>query len=150
MEIGDENLAFLILFVTLGRLYGRMIKRPEARALLVFSGLVLIVGVLFYMHVEHWSFINAVYFCVVTLGTVGYGDIIPTTDVGKLFTVMYIIIGLSILGGFFATAGQLIDLQRWSSLRPVPPDLTEEIEALAKEREQLASPFHREEASNSE
>ncbi len=60
------------------------------------------------MNVEHWSLVNAVYFCVVTLGTVGYGDITPTTDVGKIFTTVYIIVGLSILGGFFATAGRLL------------------------------------------
>jgi Trk-type K+ transport system membrane component len=67
-------LAFLLLFVTLGRLYRDMIKQPETRALLVLAVVVLGVGVLFYMNVEHWSFINALYFCVVTLGTVGYGD----------------------------------------------------------------------------
>ena len=100
-------LAFLFLFVALGRLYRDMVKQPETRALLISAALLVLGGVVFYTRVEHWSVLNAVYFCVVTLGTVGYGDITPTTDLGKLFTIFYIILGLGIVGGFFATAGKL-------------------------------------------
>jgi|GEM_PF-273725 voltage-gated potassium channel len=123
-------IAFLLLFVTLGRLYRDMIKQPETRALLIMVVLVLAIGVGFYMRVEGWSLLDTLYFCVVTLGTVGYGDITPKTDEGKLFTVFYIIIGLGVIGGFFATLGRLIDPQRLLSLRITPPDL-------AKERERL-------------
>jgi voltage-gated potassium channel len=140
--------AFLVLFVTLGRLYRDMLKQPETRALLLLVGLVVIVGVVFYMNVEHWSFINAAYFCVVTLGTVGYGDITPTTDLGKLFTAAYIVVGLGVIGGFFATLGKLIDPQRLLSRRFTTLDLSKEIEALAKERERLADLLHRAEAAD--
>jgi voltage-gated potassium channel len=143
-------LAFLILFVTLGRLYRDMIKQPETRALLLVAGLVLLVGVVFFVNVEHWSVIDAIYFCVVTLGTVGYGDITPTTDVGKLFTVVYIIVGLSVIGGFFATLGKLIDPQKFLSAHGVTPDLTQQIDALAQERERLASLIHRAEAATTD
>ena len=143
-------LAFLVLFVAVGRLYRDMIKQPETRALLVLAGLVLLVGVMFYVNVEHWSVINAVYFCVVTLGTVGYGDITPTTDLAKLFTVVYIIVGLGIIGGFFATLGKLIDPQKLLSLRGVTPDLTKQIEALAQERERLAGLIRRGEKRDAE
>ena len=101
-------LVFLLLFVALGRMYREMIKQPETRALLSLAGLVLTVGVIFYTQVEHWTVLNAIYFCVVTLATVGYGDITPTTDLGKMFTIVYIIVGLAIIGGFFATLGRLI------------------------------------------
>ena len=101
-------LAFLFVFIALGRMYREMIKQPETRALLSLAGLVLTVGVIFYTRVEHWTVLNAIYFCVVTLATVGYGDITPTTDLGKMFTIVYIIVGLAIIGGFFATLGRLI------------------------------------------
>jgi voltage-gated potassium channel len=101
-------IAFLLLFVALGRLYRDMVKQPETRALLIAATVLLVVGAVFYTRVEHWTVLNAVYFCVVTLGTVGYGDITPTTDLGKLFTIFYIIVGLGIVGGFFATVGRLI------------------------------------------
>ncbi len=124
-------LAFLLLFVTLGRLYRDMFKRPETRALLMLAVLVLIVGVVFYVNVEHWTLLNAIYFCVVTLGTVGYGDITPTTDLGKVFTIAYIIVGLSVIGGFFATIGRMIDPQQVLSR---PAGLRE---IVSKERERL-------------
>ena len=142
-------LAFLVLFVALGRLYRDMVKQPETRALLVLAGLVVLIGVVFYVRVEHWSVIDAVYFCVVTLGTVGYGDITPTTDLAKLFTVIYIIAGLGIIGGFFATLGKLIDPQKLLSLRGVSPELSKQIEDLAKERERLARLIHHAEANES-
>src|SRR3974377_834211 len=128
-------IAFLLLFVTLGRLYRDMAKQPETRAVLLGAIGVPRVGVVFYVNVEHWSLINAIYFCVVTLATVGYGDITPTTDVGKLFTVLYIIVGLSIIGGFFATIGRLIDQQRFLGFLSVAPDLSKEIEEHGKPTE---------------
>lgn len=43
---------------------------------------------------------TALYFAVITLATVGYGDIVPTTAVTRLFTVTVLVLGL----GIFATA----------------------------------------------
>lgn len=57
-------------------------------------------GTLFYHIVEKWSFLDAYYFCIVTLATVGYGDLVPHTDIGKLFTTFYILIGIGILTSF--------------------------------------------------
>ena len=106
-------LALLLLFVSMGRLYRKMIQQPETRALLISASLIVVIGVVFYTQVEKWSVLDAIYFCVVTLGTVGYGDITPTTDLGKIFTIFYIIFGLAVIGGFFATLGQLIHPARF-------------------------------------
>ncbi len=95
----------------------------------------------FYTNVEHWSLVNAIYFCVVTLGTVGYGDITPTTDAGKIFTVFYIIFGLAVIGGFFATLGAhdrsaaVLVIQRSDSRGH------EGRETLSKEEERLTHAF---------
>jgi len=101
-------IAFLLIFAAMGRLYRQMLRQPETRALLLTAMLILVIGVTFYTRVEKWSLLDAIYFCVVTLGTVGYGDVTPTTDTGKIFTIFYIIFGLAVIGGFFATLGQLI------------------------------------------
>lgn len=100
--------AFLLIFVALGRLYREMFRQAETRALAMTALLIVMVGVVFYSRVEHWSVLDALYFCIITLGTVGYGDITPTTDAGKIFTIFYIIFGLAVIGGFFATLGKLI------------------------------------------
>jgi hypothetical protein len=62
--------------------------------------IVLVVGAIFYHHVEHLAWLDAFYFCTVTLTTVGYGDITPHTDIGKLFTIFYILLGIGILATF--------------------------------------------------
>ena len=52
---------------------------------------------------EGWSVVDSVYFCSMSLATVGYGDIVPDTDVGKIFTVVYVLAGIGILVSFFTT-----------------------------------------------
>ena len=39
-----------------------------------------------------------VYFCVVTMSTVGYGDFSPETALGKVYTIFYLFIGIGIFG----------------------------------------------------
>ena len=55
-----------------------------------------------YTWLEGWSPVDALYFSVVTLATVGYGDLHPTTDAAKLFTVVYILLGLGVLAAFIS------------------------------------------------
>jgi len=126
-------IALLVLFVSLGRLYREMFRQAETRALLLLAALILVVGVVFYTRVEHWSLLDSVYFCVMTLGTVGYGDITPTTGIGKAFTTLYIILGLSVIGGFLATMGRLIGQGQF---------LAREQSLLARERARFARPPH--------
>jgi voltage-gated potassium channel Kch len=61
---------------------------------------VILGGAIFYHLVEKLSWLNAVYFCVITLATVGYGDITPKTDAEKLFTIFYVLIGIGIIATF--------------------------------------------------
>ena len=49
---------------------------------------------------EDWSIVDSFYFSVVTATTVGFGDLTPDTDAAKLFTVLYIVVGISIIGTF--------------------------------------------------
>lgn len=53
-----------------------------------------------------WNFFNSVYFVVVTLSTVGYGDLSPSTVQGRLFTLMIIVIGIVI---FTSVIGEIVE-----------------------------------------
>jgi potassium channel subfamily K len=48
--------------------------------------------------VHGWQFVDALYFCDVTILTVGFGDLYPTNDVGRGLVFPYSIIGIIILG----------------------------------------------------
>ena len=49
-----------------------------------------------YESIEGWDWDDAIYFCIQTMTTVGYGDIFPQTDEGKLFTIFYIVMCFTI------------------------------------------------------
>jgi voltage-gated potassium channel len=70
------------------------------RILLLAAFSIIITGTAFYHFVEHLSWLDAYYFSVVTLTTVGYGDIVPRTDAGKIFTTFYIMFGVGIITTF--------------------------------------------------
>jgi voltage-gated potassium channel len=62
------------------------------------------IGTAFYTAVEGWSVVDSLYFCVSTLSTVGFGDLTPTKDESKLFTIVFLLIGV---GVFVGIAGKL-------------------------------------------
>ncbi len=76
------------------------LKDKEYRDLVITTFFVLIVGSMVYHYLEGWNWLDSLYFSVITLTTVGYGDFAPQTDGGKIFTIIYIIIGIGIILSF--------------------------------------------------
>ena len=83
-----------------------MLRDPEAKILALAALTLIAVGATVYVLLEHWTPLQAVYFCVVTLATVGYGDFHPTTELGQLFTVIYIVVGVGIIVAFITELGK--------------------------------------------
>lgn len=67
------------------------------------------IGTIAFRHLEPWSWITSFYFSVVTITTVGYGDLAPSSDMSRLFTAFYILIGVSIgIGALGLIGAELI------------------------------------------
>lgn len=66
-------------------------KEIKTNLIIVLSGVALVVfsGALIFSHLEKWSFINSLYFVIMTATTVGYGDLTPTTHLTKIITMIY-------------------------------------------------------------
>jgi len=94
--------SFLITLFSFGRAFWRSLRDPEFRVMVVTLGGLLASGTVFYRSVEGWGFVDSLYFCVMTLSTVGYGDLHPTTTVSKLFTMVYILTGAGVFVAFIS------------------------------------------------
>jgi len=74
---------------------------PRTRPFLIYVITIVIFGAILYHWLEGWSWIDSFYFVVITLTTIGYGDITPTTSLTKLITIFYGINGVVVLLTFF-------------------------------------------------
>ena len=75
--------------------------RDERYRILIISVLsFLFAGTIVFHFVERWRLLDSLYFSVITLTTVGYGDMSPQTDFGKVFTMLYVFSGIGIIFGF--------------------------------------------------
>jgi hypothetical protein len=77
-----------------------LLKQPKYRALLIWVIVLLAIGTIFYNQIEGWEVVDSLYFSVITLSTVGYGDFTPATTAGKMFTIVNLLVGLALLTAF--------------------------------------------------
>jgi len=92
--------AFIMVFIRFARALWNGLKETEFRALFVTVAALLVTGTFYYSRVEGWSRLDALYFTVITLTTVGYGDLSPTQPGSKIFTIVFIFIGLGVISTF--------------------------------------------------
>lgn len=75
-------------------------------------------GALGYVHLEGWSFREALYMTVITLSTVGFGEVHPLSPGGEWFTILFIALGFAVAGfavasiTAFIVQGELRELMR--------------------------------------
>ena len=76
------------------------LRRNIYRILTLTAVLLLSVGTVVYRFAEGWSWVDSFYFSSIAVTTVGFGDLVPSSDAAKLFTVFYIFSGVAIITSF--------------------------------------------------
>jgi voltage-gated potassium channel len=100
MVNGGIMISFFVALVRFANALRVGFRDPEFKGLVAFVLIILASGTFFYSQIEGWRLIDALYFSVTTLITVGYGDLTPKTDLGKLFTIVYLFTGVGVILGF--------------------------------------------------
>ncbi len=72
----------------------KLLKPEIVYPLLIFA-VMLISGMLIFNSIEGWSYLDSLYFSVVTMTTVGYGDFTPTHSLSKIMVMIYAVSGIS-------------------------------------------------------
>jgi voltage-gated potassium channel len=88
------------------------LDRYTFRILAAAAAALLAAGTVFFHAVEKLSWLDAYYFCVVTLTTVGYGDITPKTPLGKFGATIYILLGVGIIAAFLQATARRREIKR--------------------------------------
>jgi len=95
-----------------------VLRDKDSRPIFYWVLSLLVIGTFAYHWLEGWSYLDSLYFCVISLATIGYGDLTPTTPQAKLFTIFYVINGIGVLVGLFDRIRTVRSVQT-----PPPTDL---------------------------
>ncbi|MEL4105569.1 potassium channel protein [Oscillospiraceae bacterium WX1] len=80
-----------------------MRKRRKLTLVLILLAALFVVGVVGYALLLHVGFVDALYMTVITISTVGFSEVAVMTDAAKLFSIIIIFAGLSIVGYSFTS-----------------------------------------------
>ncbi|MGI2328339.1 potassium channel family protein [Planococcus sp. YIM B11945] len=92
-------ISFILTLRRMLKAFFQLMKDKEFQVLFFLTAVILISGTIFYSSVEGFSIIDALYFSVATLTTVGSANLEPSSDFGKIFTIVYMISGIGVMLG---------------------------------------------------
>jgi voltage-gated potassium channel len=95
-----------------GLLFLDVLTDRRTRPIMVYAALLVLIGAAVYHWLEGWSWLDSVYFVVITLTTIGYGDFAPTMPVTKLLTIFYGLNGIMLLLTLFDVVRRV---RRWET-----------------------------------
>jgi len=67
---------------------------------IVMLALTILFGTAGYMLIENFSFLEALYMTVITISTVGFAEVKPLSEAGRIFTIFLILVNLGLFTYF--------------------------------------------------
>lgn len=101
-------ISFWLSVVRLLKAVVRAWKDELFRAALGLAVMILVSGTIFYSTVEGWSLVDALFYSVMTISTIGASGLTPQTDFGKIFTIVYIFAGIGVFVAMFGMLGRAL------------------------------------------
>lgn len=88
----------------------RIWMNPGRRFLVAIAGILVLTaaGTAGYMEIEHMPLLDALYMTVITISTVGYGEVKPLSAGGRIFTMALIVTGVGTAFYLFAAVTQFV------------------------------------------
>ena len=74
-----------------------LLTNRQSRSIFIYAGIIVVLGAVIYHWLEGWDMLDSFYFVIITLTTIGYGDLAPTTPLTKAITIFYSLNGVAIL-----------------------------------------------------
>ena len=99
-----------------------MVEKRKIKFILYAFSLLLIIGTVGYMILLDVDFVDALYMTVITVSTVGFGEVGTTSNSSEIFSVIMIFLGVGIVGYAFTTLvamfveGKVSDLWKGSKM----------------------------------
>ena len=92
MKQGKRHFGCLSRFLFLDLIFNR-----KTRPIFLYAIVIIGLGTVLYHWLEGWGWLDSIYFVVITLTTIGYGDFHPTLPITKVITIFYGINGIVLI-----------------------------------------------------
>lgn len=105
-----SRINLVIVIINSLRRLAQRIRRSDILVVLLITAVLVTVSTIFYVRVEGWTVLDALYQTVITMTTIGYGDLSPQTRAGRIFAIFFSFFAIGIAGyAISAFAASLIE-----------------------------------------
>lgn len=91
--------------------------------LIIAAGLVILVGTIVEYNIESKvpnseikTYLDALWWCVATVTTVGYGDVVPVSNLGRIVAIFYMFFGISMISLMFFVITNSVYRRRYDKI----------------------------------
>ena len=86
----------------------KQLHRSSLLPLIVPFFLLIVVGTIVYALLEDWTLFDSLYATIITITTVGYGDLSPQTQSGRIFAIFFTLVAIGLAGYAISSATAVI------------------------------------------